>query len=132
MAATATMLARLRRMTNEPDETNGYTDAVITEIIERYPLLDADGNDPTASDWTAGYDLHAAASEIWEEKASVVAGDFAFSADGGQYSRQQVMQQYMQLAHYHRSRRNLTSGVMVAWPDEPNPALWIGNLPEPD
>lgn len=131
MSATATMIARLRRMVNEPDDTGGYSDAVLAEAIEQYPLLDADGNDPAQSDWTATYCLHSAARDVWEEKASVVAVDFSFSADGGSYSREQVYQQYMNQAHYHGARRAVGSVRLVASPTETR-AVWIGNLPEVD
>lgn len=132
MTATATMIARLRRMVNEPDDTNGYTDALLAGAIETYPLLDSDGNDPSVTAWTATYCLHSAAREIWEEKASVVAVDFDFSADGGSYSRSQVYQQYMNRAAYHGARRAVDSIRLVSTPTEPVPAVWIGNLPETD
>lgn len=132
MTATAAMIARLRRMVNEPTDAGGYTDEVLTDAIETYPLLDADGNDPSDSDWTANYDLHAAASQVWEEKAGVVAVDFDFGADGGTYQRHQVYQQYINQAHYHAARRSTGTGEMLVWPKETNPRAWIGNLPETD
>jgi len=119
-------------MVNEADDSGGYTDDTLEAMIEAYPLLDVEGRDPSETDWVSSYDLHAVAAEVWEEKAGVVAQDFTFSADGGTFQRSQVYQQYMQLAQYHRARRNLSSGRMVAYPTEPDPALWIGNLPEPD
>lgn len=132
MSATDTMIARLRRMVLEPDASNGYDDDVLAAVIEQYPLLDADGNDSSSDDWTASYDLHAAARDVLEEKAAVVAGDFDFSADGGNYQRSQVYQQLMNLAHYHAARRRVGSGRMVAQPNEVQPSTWIGNLPEVD
>lgn len=132
MTVTATMLARLRRMVNEPDDTNDYDDAALTAIVEGYPVSDADGNDPDDNDWTDTYDLHRAAADIWEEKASVVAADFDFSADGGRYDRSQVYQQYTNLAHYHAARARVRSGRMVSSPTETPRQVWIGNLPEVD
>jgi endonuclease/exonuclease/phosphatase family metal-dependent hydrolase len=95
VAVTAAQVARLRRLTAEPDGSNGYDDPTLTEIIERYPLVDVDG-----------YDLNAAAADVWAEKAAVLAGDFDFSADGGQYSRSQAHQQAMQMSRYYRARRS--------------------------
>lgn len=132
MAASAGDIARLRRMTNEPDDSNGYSDSVLADLIELYPLLDADGRDPSAADWTPRYDLHSAASDVWTEKAAVVAPDFAFGADGGTYQRHQVYQQYINQAHYHAARRSTGTGEMLVWPKETNPRAWIGNLPETD
>ena len=130
MAATAGQIARLRRMVSEP-ETTTYSDVVLAEYIERYPLLDERGQEPytwdTATqpptqdaneDWIVTYDLHAAAADVWEEKAAVVAGDFAFSADGGNYSRDQVYQQFMGQCRFHRGRRAPQSMRAHSWPEE--------------
>ncbi len=132
MAATDAMISRLRRMVNEPDPGGGYDDEALAALIELYPLPDADGNEPDSGDWAASYDLHAAASECWQEKASVVAVDFHFSADGGSFSREQVHQQYMQQARYHRSRRAVGTARLDQWPNEVDARLWVGNLPEGD
>lgn len=82
MAATAAMRTQLRRMTQEPT-TRHYSDADLDTIIEQYPLHDLDGNSPWTEDtdgativnpdWTATYDLHAAAAEIWLQKAGRIA-----------------------------------------------------------
>ncbi len=117
MAATAEMAARLRKMVDEPTEAT-YDDDLIDDYIEVYALLDVLGNDPYEIDfstepptlserdeWIPTYDLNAAARDIWEEKASAIAEDFDFSADGGKYSRSQKYEQYMKKARYHGSRR---------------------------
>jgi hypothetical protein len=117
MTATAAQILQVRRMTNEPDDEGTYDDEAIAAYIEAYPLVDENGEAPRVPDeltgemeenpdWTATYDLHAAAADIWDEKAAVVAGDFDFSADGGSYTRSQAYQQMMQSARYHRSRRS--------------------------
>jgi len=118
MAATAAMAAQLRRMVDEATETT-YDDDLIDDIIELYPLIDALGSDPieydfsteppTASEvdnWIPTYDLHAAASQIWEEKAGAVSDEFDFSADGGKYSRSQKEEKYMNKSRWHSSRRS--------------------------
>lgn len=120
MAATATQIARIRRMTNEPTETT-YDDDAITEYIEYYPLVDARGQPPTIEstttpgtldenpDWIATYDLNAAAADIWAEKSSILSQDFDYSADGGQYARSQAYEQAMKQSRYYRARRSMTT-----------------------
>jgi len=148
MAATAAQIAKLRRMINEP-AFDPYTDDVLTTYIESYPVMDERGEvpytwdtstePPTQDDndnWVDTYDLHAAAADIWEEKASVVSADFDFSADGGKYTRSQVYEQYMANARMHKSRRCVRTGTLYKWPEESgtsatNETPWIVNNPEP-
>jgi hypothetical protein len=113
----AAQIAQLRRMVNEPLNTN-YSDVDMTTYIETYPLVDENGESPRVPstttpdlmmvnpDWIATYDLHAAAADIWDEKAAVVSVDYDFSADGASLNRSQVYQQCMAQARYHRSRRS--------------------------
>jgi len=130
MSATAAQIAQVRRMVNEPDDTT-YDDDAISVFIERYPLLDERGEAPYTwdtstspptqednEDWIATYDLHAAAADIWDEKAAVVAVDFDFSADGGNYSRSQVVQQFERQARAHRARRRPGAIRLHKWPKE--------------
>ena len=74
MSATATMIASVRRMTAEPTATT-YTDTILSAYIEAYPLHDADGLAFDDTNWTATYDLNAAAAGIWLEKAASVANE---------------------------------------------------------
>lgn len=145
MTATAEQIAELRRMVAEPTTTT-YSDTLIQGFIERYPMMDERGEapytwdtstEPPAQDantnWVATYDLHAAAADIWEEKAAGWVNKYNFSADGGNYSRSQVYEQMMKQARYHRSRRKPTTWRMFQHPQEDNYSMdWIGNLPEPD
>ena len=118
MAATAAMAAELRRMVDESTETT-YDDDLILAIIAKYPLIDALGTDPleydytteppTASEvdnWIPTYDLHAAASQIWDEKAGAVSDEFDFSADGGKYTRSQKIEMCMGQSRWHASRKS--------------------------
>lgn len=105
MALTVADLARLRRMVAEPTDASGYTDSVLTAAAERCPLPDVDGHDPDHVDWTATYDLAAAAADVWTEKAAGLAGGYDFSADGASFSRSQAYGQAQQQATYWRSRR---------------------------
>lgn len=127
MTATAAQIAQLRRMTGEALDTT-YSDLLLATIIEGFPTLDENGEAPrihavdsarpvvyTAymdvtdlianQDWIATYDLNAAASAIWEEKAAAAAVDFDFSADGGNYSRSQVFDQMMKQARLFGAKR---------------------------
>ncbi len=133
MAATVAQTMRLRRMVNELG-VDTYSDVILADYIERYPLLDSEGNAPTESDWTATYDLHSAAADVWDEKAAVVACDYDVNADGSSMARSQVYQQYMKQARYHRSRRSAQTVEAVSWPKETTAleSVWIGNQAEDD
>lgn len=118
--ASASDIARVRRMTAEPT-TATYADADIEDAIERYPCMDVHGQAPYV--WTAGvgqtppiraqnpvwvetYDLNAAAADVWEEKAAALAHLYDFSADGGQYSRAQMVAQARATAARYRAIRS--------------------------
>lgn len=113
MTATAAMVTRLRRMVAEPTDGNGYTDAVLTDAIERYPVLDAAGRTATDTGWTAAYDLYAAAADVWSEKAATVAVNFDFTADGATFRRDQVHAHALQQARYHAARRSVGTVAIV-------------------
>jgi hypothetical protein len=104
MAASAGDVTRLRRMVAEPTTTT-YSDSLLEDAIERYPVPDAAGLFPEHDDWTATYDLHAAASEVWSEKAAALAGNFDFTADGATFRREQVHANALKQARYHAARR---------------------------
>lgn len=146
MSATDAQVRRLQRMTNE-QTFDTYSPGDFKDYIETYPLIDDQGLDPWYIDvsttppsraetvgWIPTYDLHAAAADIWEEKAAIVAQDFDFNADGGSYSRSQVYEQYQKRARYHRARRVPSTFTLRQEPRLPdNPAtIWIGNLAEQD
>ena len=130
MSATAAQIAQVRRMVNEPDDTT-YDDDAISTYIEAYPQLDERGEAPYTfdtsttppsedenEDWIATYDLHAAAADIWAEKAAIVAQDYDFQADGGSYSRSQVVAQFERQARSHRARRRPGTIRLHKWPKE--------------
>jgi len=144
MAATAAQIAQFRRMVAETG-LDTYDDRALAEYIEAYPLLDEQGEAPytwdTATspptqdaneDWIPTYDLHAAAGDIWEEKAGVLVTAFDFTADGATYSRSQQYDMMMRQARNHRSRRSPKTGTLIKWPKESAVSQsWIANLPEP-
>ena len=112
MTATLAMVNRLRRMVAEADTTT-YEHADLTEIIERYPALDSEGLSQDDADWTATYDLNAAAAEIWAEKAAAVATGYDFSADSGTFSRSQQYNQAMRMARHYGARRRVGTITLV-------------------
>lgn len=110
MAATEAQVRVFRRMIAEPTAVT-YTDDDLVEIIEKHKLTDVAGYDPLLDDgtdneeWTPTYDLHAAASEIWAEKAASEAGRMDFKVEGGDFSASQVHEHAMKMSRYHASRR---------------------------
>ena len=131
MAATAAQVARVRAMVAESTE-DIYDDDAITAFIEAHPLLDENGEEPTYldfttqpptptenDDWIDTYDLNAAAADIWEEKASVVASNTDFSDAGASYSCSQVFAQYKKQERSYRSKRSMNTARMHQWPKEP-------------
>jgi hypothetical protein len=131
MAATAEQIAQVRRMVAEPTTTT-YSDATIKGMIEAHPLTDENGEEPRIPivdmvhpvvvtayqdpldlvdnpDWLPTYDLYSAAADVWTEKAASVADNYNFTADGGNYSRSNVYEQYMKQARHYRSLRSITT-----------------------
>jgi hypothetical protein len=125
MAATAEQIARVRRMTAEATEANGYTDEAIGDYIEDYPLVDENGESPRVPstttpgemmenpDWTATYDLNAAAAAIWQEKAASNASDYDYTADGATLNRGQVHDQALKMARFYLARRSPKTITMI-------------------
>lgn len=129
MTATAEQIAELRRKVGEPTYDN-YSDAVLSEYIERYPLVDSAGEAPYIDDggelveneyWTATYDLNAAAAAIWGEKAGALAVNYDFSADGATYHRSQAYKQAQEQARYYSARRSIKTITL-----RPEPKLASG------
>ncbi len=146
MSATASMVARLRLMVNEPDSTT-YSDLALAERIETYPLPDSVGLAPTATDWAPTYDLNLAAAGIWTEKAATLVTQYSFSADGASFQRGQAYDNAIKMAAHYTQQSQLdrkrTQGnrkgksiTLKATPPPVNspgyyPNQWIGNEPEP-
>ena len=127
-----TLIDQLRRMVAEPEQDT-YTDALLSAAIARHPLPDNLGYMPDNTAWAGAWCINSAAADVWEEKAAALAGDFDFSADGGDYKRSQAHAQMMGMARAYRSRRSTSALVLRAQPrPETAPGLtaWIGNLPE--
>jgi hypothetical protein len=146
MAATDDQIAELRRLVAEPT-TDTYSDEAIAAYIERYPCLDERGQEPYTLDtstepptqdenesWIPTYDMHAAAADVWEEKAALVVADFDFQSDDQGFKRSQKHEMAMKMVRHHRSRRRPKTSTAVMWPPRRSTdnTPWIGNLPEVD
>lgn len=133
MTATAEQIAELRRKVGEPTYDT-YSDALLAEYIERYPLVDSAGEAPYVDDdgeledneyWMATYDLNAAAATIWSEKAASLAGAYDFSADGASYHRSQAYEQAQKMSRYYSARRSIKTVTL-----RPEPKLSTSTLTE--
>ncbi len=89
---TSAQITRIRRAADEPDAAGTYTDAVIQEIAD-------DSVTPQER-----YDLNWIIAEIWGEKASSVAKDYAVDSDGSRLERNQRFEQFMAQARHYRSK----------------------------
>ena len=123
-------LLRLRRMVAEPDDTGGYSDALLTASIERYPVPDPDDVYPDEDGWYPSYDLAMAASEIWSEKATMLAANFDFTADGATFSKSQQYEHYNQQARKWRAMRVPGNYTVMTMPPA-NAGTVIGNWNNP-
>lgn len=106
MPVDALQVAMLRRLAAEPT-AESYSDADLAEILERR-ALDADGSG------SAGYDLYAAAADVWEQKAAKLAQDYDFAADGADFKRSQAHAQALRMARLFRSQRSARSIFQTA------------------
>lgn len=102
MALTTDQLAQLRRMVDESDDANGYTDALLLAGVEAFF---ADG----------AYNLRGYAASIWEEKATKVAELVRVSESGSSRDMQQVFDHYMALATRFGSS-NGSGGTATVYP----------------
>lgn len=138
MAASATDVARVRRLAAEPTTTT-YSDSALEDIIERYPIADVEGIEPDETDWVATYDVYAAAAEVWTEKSAAVAGRFDFTADDGSFKVSQIQAQYQKQAQHYLAmgkRLGVGGGIRSVTQQAAGPFRgtlgepWIGNQPE--
>ena len=81
-------------------------DADIESLLLTCRLADSDGLAPDDEGWTGKYDLNLAIAEVFEVKASMVATNFDFSADGASYKRSQTPEFFRAQARIYRNRRS--------------------------
>lgn len=146
MTASAAMIARLRRMVNEAADAAPYTDEELAEVIERHPLVDERGVDPYYLDpstdppqqvatvgWYPTYDLAAAASDIWNEKASLLAANTDELHEGRNYRYSQEYAQALKQAQFWAARRSAHTVKLIASPSRVRRgSAYVANLPESD
>jgi hypothetical protein len=89
-------------MIAEPDQTV-YTDADLQVLADNCLVPDTEDRAPDEDGYITTYDLNAVASIVWDMKASAIADEFTFSADGGTYQRSQKFEQYIRQANHYRS-----------------------------
>lgn len=82
--ATGEQIAELRRKTSEPDETT-YNDATLGQMIDGAGSVDE------------------AASEVWQEKASMYSELVDISEAGSSRKNSQLMQNALEMARYYGS-----------------------------
>lgn len=146
MTATAALIARLRRMISEPTDAAPYDDAALSEVIERYPMVDERGVSPyyydTSTDpptqvavigWYPVYDLAGAAAELWNEKAAAEAVNTDELHEGRSYRYSQTYAQYLKQAQFWAARRSARTVKLIASPSRLRRGdSYVGNLPEDD
>lgn len=108
MTPDALTVAMLRRLAAEPTAET-FSDADLAAILMRRPLDDERGccgaADSAAGSGAAGFDLYAAAADVWEQKAAALAQDFDFTADGADFRRSQAHAHALSMARLLRARR---------------------------
>lgn len=105
-------------MVAEPGQGT-YPDDILRAILERFPTPDADGLRPDESAWVEGYDLNAAAQEIWGQKAAAAACKVDLSADGVSRSLSQLNTQALKMAAFYGARRRPGTIVLEVEPSGP-------------
>jgi hypothetical protein len=127
MSATTEQLTRVRALVGDFTLSDGKVRAA----IERYPVLDLNGQPIGESDWIPTYDLHAATADLLEEKAAEVAREFDFATESQRFDRSQKYNQLLSLVRWHRSRR-IPQTISLAVSPKPVSPIPIGNAPEPE
>jgi hypothetical protein len=150
MSVSAADIARLRRMINEPLTTT-YSDVTLSAYIEQHPCLDVRGelpllwpdNDGLLSTttppapfanpiWISTYDLAAAASDIWAEKAGILSADYDVNADGASLARSQAYAQAMAQSRYWSARRRASTITLQPAPKPSDDPMWhLGEVESP-
>lgn len=88
MAVSDSDIVKLRQMTAEID-SDTFSDAELAQIIEEYPL-------------TEGYDLNAAAAEVWGLKAAIAAmSEESVTVDGSRFDFGQLTEKALKMHDYY-------------------------------
>jgi len=109
MSASPDEILRLRRMCGE-DCSETYSDSDLAAYIEAHAR--------TADDGSESYDLHAAAADVWEEKAASSACAIDSTIDGVALATSQRHEHALAMARRHRARSRTRSVAMQSRHDE--------------
>jgi len=139
MSATATQIAELRLMVDEPTDDTYDSDA-LAAYIEDHPILDERGESPYGWDvstspptkedndnWIPTYDLNAAAARIWEHKAAAIAEKYSTDTDGRLLHRSHLYEHYMRQTRHYAARRTLGTITMHVAPRIKASVSWRAN-----
>lgn len=119
----AEVRARLESMLGgdaEPTLTGAEVDTLM--VTARVP--DAFGRASTDPAWDPTYHLAPAAAEGWAWKAAKVAGNYHFTADGGSFHRDQVLEHCLKMAAHFRALSGAHSIPVQAVGTSPQ-SLWV-------
>jgi hypothetical protein len=85
-------------------------DNTIQFIADELGLVkDSAGLAPSAAAYVTTYDLNAIAAGVWREKASMLAEDFDFTAEGASFTRSQAVRHAeRQASKWHAMASNLS------------------------
>lgn len=100
---------------------SGRIDAVISKTLQYYGVAaEADATDDTKREALADY-------AVWRQALADISLDYAFSADGGSFSRQQAVEQVRQnvLAAEMNALRYLSNYEIIIHQDQTNADWYI-------
>lgn len=86
------------------DQTPTLDAEQVEALLDYARRIDSSGIAPTATGWTATFDLNSAAAEGWRWKAAKVAGEFNFGADGQTFDRSQMSEMCLGMADRYQRR----------------------------
>lgn len=109
MTAREDALVRVGMYAN-PDQAPALTPEQVGLVLDSCAILDLDGRLPTDPAWTGRWDENLAVAECYAIKASKVAGNFNFSADGASYNKGDVLANLLEMEAKYRARAGAGAG----------------------
>lgn len=105
-----TATTRLRAMTAADVEPE-LADTEVTALLATFATADRYGSRPTDPRWEGTWDLHGAAAEGLRWKAAKASAQFAFTAGGDSFHREQVAAALLELADRYEAKRGGTANT---------------------
>lgn len=87
------------------------SDAEVTALLAAFAVADRYGRRPTDTGWEGAWDLHGAAAEGLRWKAAKASAQFAFTAGGDTFHREQVAANLLELADRYERKRAGTANT---------------------